>query len=127
MPINSTELSECIDEMLLKNKEEVKEIILGNWEWEFIDYYWSPQNSNGDDSKGLSMVFQEDDTVDIIRNGDIAQTATYTITEGGLGSSILKVSATLPEFGGVVSFCEHQMVFTLSDTDGNENYFVKSE
>ena len=43
--------------------------LIGEWDWEFISCFWTPQDANSRDFRGLSVLFKPDSTLQVKDKG----------------------------------------------------------
>lgn len=99
--------------------------LIGQWKWEFTQCFWTYEDANGEDFKGLTIEFKKDGTLKVRENSNTVQTSNWFLDE--IGSSFFKLKAEPPveQLYGAVTLCKNRVVFSGSDADGCDNYFSK--
>ncbi len=107
------------DSAAIRNK------LIGKWQWEFISCYWNREDANSRDFKGLTVVFKQDNTLEVTANEQSKKTATWSVVKLNDGNYTLAVSPIVLQLPGRVIFCEDRVVFSDSYVDGCDNYFKR--
>lgn len=123
-PVHVEQLWACHHEMTWDSLS-TRNALLGEWEWEFISCYWSPENANGDEFKGLVIHFKSDDTLIVTENGQITQVSSWKVVDGDGDLFELEVNPYVGQLYGRILFCDQKVEFNDSYIDGCDNYFVK--
>lgn len=103
----------------------IRNALIGNWQWEYITCYWTPENANGKDYKNLTLEFMQNDSVAVKVNNQIIQLSSWKITQLNDGYSKLTVNPIVIQLPGKILFCGGHVLFYDSYTDGCDNYFKK--
>jgi hypothetical protein len=101
---------------------KLRDAMVGNWEWEFVSCFWTPEHDSGKTYLGLSLEFKGDSTLIVRESGDITQVATWYIEEHG---EWFKMDTDPPiyQLYGFIYICGPKLQFIDSGGDGCDNYF----
>ncbi|MES2647752.1 MAG: hypothetical protein V4717_12795 [Bacteroidota bacterium] len=99
--------------------------LIGKWQWEYIQCYWSPEKGNSKDFKGLSVTFKADNTLEVKVNEVTTQTATWEVVKLNDGNYSLKMNPLVLQLPGRILFCTDRVLFNDSYVDGCDNYFKR--
>ena len=125
-PISQDEMWDCHHETIWDSLL-TKENLIGEWEWEFISCYTSPEDINYEAFAGMTITFKEDSTLDLKENGQITQTANWEISNRIGGLFAISVDPIVIELYGQILFCHNRVAFNNSYIDGCDNYFKRKE
>jgi hypothetical protein len=103
----------------------IRSSLIGNWQWEFIRCYWTPEKANSKDYQNLSVEFMQNDSVIVRVNGQTTQKASWQIVRTNDGYFTLAVNPIILQLPGKILFCGGRVLFYDSYTDGCDNYFKK--
>lgn len=123
-PITLGNMLECHrmsswDSLTVQNK------LLGKWEWEYIQCYWSPERGNYKDFQGLQVEFKSNNTLQVKVNGQTSQTSEWDVVKLNDGNYSIRVNPIVLQLPGRILFCDERVLFNDSYVDGCDNYFKK--
>lgn len=103
----------------------IHDALINTWEWEFIKCYWKPEDANGEDFKGLSVQFKQNDSLEVKLNNQLTQVSSWSIVR--LNDEYFKLSTSpfIPQLPGKILLCGDRILFYDSYVDGCDNYFKK--
>jgi len=101
--------------------------LAGKWEWEYIRCYWNPENGNYKDFLGLIIEFKQDNTLNVIKNGQTTQTSKWEVVKLNDGFFSLYTTPLVLQLPGKILFCNNRVLFFDSYVDGCDNYFKRKE
>ena len=101
--------------------------LLGEWEWEFISCFWTPEAANGEEFEGLTVEFLTDRTLIVQEDGQTTQTATWKVIDGDADLFAVETDPVVPQLYGRILFCKKRVKFNHSYIDGCDNYFKRVE
>ena len=99
--------------------------LIGEWEWEYITCFETPDNANDSDFKGLTIEFKSDQSLVVRENGKITQTSSWKVVDGDVAYYALEVDPYVILLYGRMLFCDDLLEFNHSYIDGCDNYFRK--
>jgi hypothetical protein len=100
-----------------------KDALIGEWEWEYISCFWSPENANNEQFDGLTVEFKADNTLEVKENGQITQTSNWKVVKGRFIPFTLDVDPTVFQLLGIIVLCNGRVEFSDSYRDGCDNCF----
>lgn len=104
---------------------DIRNSLLGKWQWTFIKCYWNPENANSEDYKTHSIEFKQNDSVEVKVNGQLTQKSSWKLTKLNDGYYKLSMNPIVVLLPGKVLFCGDQVLFYDSYVDGCDNYFKR--
>lgn len=125
-PISQQRIWDCHHEMTW-DSAKVNDHLVGEWEWEYIGCYWTPDKANNDQYKGLTIEFKTGNTLEVKENGQVTQTSTWKVADGDADLFELEVEPPMILLYGRILFCGKQVEFNDSYRDGYDNYFRRKE
>lgn len=103
------------------DSSRVAQALIGEWEWQFVSCFSSPQG-NEDASSGLTIDIRNDGTL-IVRNpGGGEAFSTWELEPVG-GMQSLQVEPSIPELDGRIWICDDELVLNGSFRDICDNFF----
>lgn len=123
-PISFDSLLHCYSQVSW-DSASIHNALIGTWNWEFIKCYWNPEDANGDDYKNLSIVFRQNDSLEVRVNNQITQTASRKISRLSDGYFKMTTVPLVVYLPGKILLCSSRVMFYDSYTDGCDNYFKK--
>ncbi len=123
-PIETHEMWDCHTERE-RDKSEIYNFLVGEWEWEYVNYGWYP---DGDytENEGMVVNFNADGTAVVQEDGKITANLTWELTDG-FEANLYDID-TEPFFRpltGIVLTCGNRFIFYNSFVDGNDHYFTR--
>ena len=109
------------------DESSTREALIGEWEWEYIGCYSVPSNANYEEFEGLEIEFKDDNTLDVIEDGQIIQTSTWEVVDGDVDLFAVDVEPSVSQLYGRILFCEELVEFETSYIDGCDNYFRRKD
>lgn len=97
----------------------------GEWQWEYIQCYWNPEDGNYDDYKTISLHFKTGNILELKENGQITQTSQWRLVNLNDGYWGIKTEPLVIYVTGRIMFCAERVLFSDFYTDGCNNYFKK--
>lgn len=73
--------------------------------------------------RGLSIVFHEDLTVDLIQDGVITETSSLRVVDTYYGDQELETDPGISEIGSYIWICEEWVIFNYSYIELCDNYY----
>ncbi|MDZ7936599.1 MAG: hypothetical protein U5M51_16890 [Emticicia sp.] len=125
-PISLGDMWACHHEMTWDTLN-TRQTLIGEWEWEYTGCFWTPEDANDDDFKGMTIEFKSDNTLDVRENGQITQTSNWKVINGDVDLFALDVNPTVTQLYGRILFCEERVEFNHSYIDGCDNYFKRKK
>jgi len=125
-PITVGEISSCHDKTVWDSLTTSNELI-GEWDWKYVEYFWSPSSDGSCEYDGLSINFKTDGTLEVWKNGQISQTAIWNVVNESGNLFMLKFEPWIEQLPGRIYFCDDLLVFYLTYADGSDNYFKRKE
>lgn len=123
-PISRGDIWECHHERTWDSLS-TKEALIGEWEWEYVRCFWSPDDANGNEFDGLTIEFKQDNTLDVKENGQITQTSNWKVVDGDADLFAIDADPAVAQLYGRILFCEDRVEFNDSYIDGCDNYFKR--
>jgi hypothetical protein len=103
----------------------IQNVLIGEWNWEYIRCFWSPEKTNYDDFKGTTIEFNSDGTLVVTENGQTTQTSTWNVISAGNGSFAINTTPNVYLVYGRILYCDDRVEFMDSYVDGCDNYFKR--
>ncbi len=125
-PISQGDMWDCHHKTAW-NLLKTKNALIGKWEWVYTGCFWSPENANGDEFKGLTIEFKPNNTLEVKENGQTIQTSTWKVVDGDADLFALDVTPNVNQLYGRILFCDERVEFNDSYIDGCDNYFERKE
>jgi len=125
-PILQGEMWDCHHERTWDSLK-TKNTLIGKWEWEYVGCFWSPEDDNENEFKGLTIEFKSDNTLDVKESGNIIQTSNWKVVSGDADLFALDVDPIVTQLYGRILFCGQRLEFNDSYIDGCDNYFKRIE
>ncbi len=123
-PVTLSGMIECHN-MTTWDSSAIHTKLIGKWDWEYIGCYANPEGGNYKDFQGLLVEFKNDNTLEVIENGQTTQTATWELKDLNDGYFALKATPIVLQLPGRILFCDERVLFSDSFTDGCDNYFKR--
>lgn len=101
--------------------------LIGEWDWKFIECFWTPEDANRRDFKDWSIEFDSNLELVVKENGQVDQIATWRIVESHSGLFRLEVDPPVIFLYGDILICDNRIVFNDTPTDGCDNHFRKRD
>lgn len=97
--------------------------LIGEWEWEYIGCFWTPEKANNEDFEGMTIEFKASNELIVKQNGEIIQESHWRIIDGDADLYALHVEPGVTQLYGRILFCGDRVEFNNSYIDGCDNYF----
>ena len=101
--------------------------LIGEWEWEHISCYWNPDDDNDNEYRGLTIEFNEDQSLIVREEGLITQASSWKVVDGDANLYALEVDPRVIQLYGRILICDDLLEFNDSYIDGCDNYFRKKD
>lgn len=105
----------------------IEKTLIGEWDWQYISCYWDFEGGNDDEYEGLSIEFKSNNTLSIIEDGQVMQTANWKIVSSDVDLFEIEADPYISQIYGIILFCEDRVVFNNSIVDGCDNLFQKKK
>ena len=99
--------------------------LIGEWQWKYIQCFWTPNDANGDDYAGLEIKFKPDNTLEVRENGVLTQTASWKIQTSFDDSFEVETVPEVVLLYGHIAICNDIIAFSHSYIDGCDNYYKR--
>ena len=123
-PVSFDSLLHCYGQVSW-DSASIHNALIGTWNWEFIKCYWNPEDANGDDYKNVSIVFRQNDSLEVKVNNQITQAASWKISRLSDGYFKVTTAPLVVYLPGKILLCGNRVMFYDSYTDGCDNYFKR--
>lgn len=106
------------------SKEKLASAMAGNWEWQYISCYWTPEDANSEACESCELRLGEDGNFNFVEDGAVSLSGTWTLLESfSAGYYTIQTSPSLEWALGQVYLCDDQLLFFNSYIDGCDNYY----
>lgn len=123
-PISIAEMWNCHNKIIW-DTSNTKNSLLGEWEWEYVKCYYDPESVDYHSSKGMTVEFKSNNTVEVKTNDQEIQTSKWKVENGDGDLFEVKTDPPIPQLQGGILFCKKRVAFNLSYIDGCNHYFIK--
>lgn len=123
-PISQSDMWDCHSGMTWDSLKTANALI-GEWEWEYISCFSGLANDS--ESKGLTIEFKSDNTLDVKQDGETTQISTWEVVERSTGFFKVDVAPSVNQLNGLILFCDERIEFQSSESDGCDDYFKRKE
>lgn len=100
-------------------------MLFGEWEWIYISCIFDAEVAHEDLYKGLSIMFNSDNTLEVKQDGEVTQTASWYVVSSEIEYQVIEVDPPVPQLYGRIFFCDDLVEFNQSYIDGCDNYFKR--
>ncbi|NPD48210.1 hypothetical protein [Lentimicrobium sp. S6] len=124
-PMSQTDIWNCYNDSEWSDVK-IKNALIGKWKWTYTESYWAPENGMNTESENTVIEFFNDSSLQIIENGELTNTAKWTVKpkDGELFGLELDSTITTLLYGRIL-ICGVTLECNNSYIDGSDNYFIK--
>ncbi|MFK7924041.1 MAG: hypothetical protein AB8H47_18930 [Bacteroidia bacterium] len=124
-PVSMQAIWDCyqssnLDSLALRNA------LLGEWEWEYVECYWAPEEASNISSHGVSIYFDANGRLAVKLDNTFLESATWELKKGDSGLFELISEPRITYLYGRVLLCEDRVLFNDSYVDDCDNYFKRN-
>lgn len=123
-PVSVDSMQRCHN-LIALDSAAIRSALLNQWNWEFIKCYWNPEDANGSEYKGLSILFKANDSLELMQNSTVIQRAHWQLSRLGDGYFKLVTNPFVIYLPGKVMLCNNRLLMYDTYVDGCDNYFTK--
>ncbi len=123
-PIDIVDIQDC-HYGVLKDSITMREILLGEWNWEYVSCFWTPEKANYTENEGMVVQLYSDCTLNVNENGKITKTANWKLINIEPNYFQLETDPRIDELQGYILVCNDRIVFFYSYIDLCDNYFTR--
>lgn len=124
-PASLQEMWDCnedsgLDSLALRNA------LVGEWEWEYVSCFWTPNEASKTSSDGVSITFEPDGSLIVYETGKLVEAATWQLGPGDSGTFEMQTNPRVNYLYGRILLCKDRVLFNHSYIDGCDNYFKRN-
>ncbi len=124
-PISHTDMYNCYHQSEWDSVSVTNELI-GRWDWQFIGCFWTPEDDNNTEYLGLTIQFNQDNTLNVVDKGILIETSNWVVTFVDSPNYGIVTEPSVEYLHGRIWFCSDLLEFNNSYIDGCDNIFKKA-
>lgn len=102
-PISQKEISDC-HHRISWDAIRTRDALIGEWKWEYVSCFWTPDKDNDDDFKGLTVEFRADQTLSVKKNGVLIQTSSWQVVSRDVNHFAIEAEPFVQQLYGRILF-----------------------